>query len=108
MIGKAAMIGLAGGLGYTSGDASLTGPCRNTDYWTCGSSEWRETADCCGTRSRADSAVPGSRSALQFIGRALTDGAAIAAANLFQATTDWHTSVRRWRTPRPRRTRPWQ
>jgi len=41
MIGKAAMIELAGGLGYTSGDASLTGPCRNpwnTDYWTCGSS----------------------------------------------------------------------
>src|SRR6185436_13425968 len=36
-----AMIELAGGLGYTSGDASLTGPCRNpwnTDYWTCGSS----------------------------------------------------------------------
>jgi aspartyl-tRNA(Asn)/glutamyl-tRNA(Gln) amidotransferase subunit A len=41
MIGKAAMIELAGGLGYTSGAASLTGPCRNpwnTDYWTCGSS----------------------------------------------------------------------
>jgi Asp-tRNA(Asn)/Glu-tRNA(Gln) amidotransferase A subunit family amidase len=41
MIGKAAMIELAGGLGYSSGDASLTGPCRNpwnTDYWTCGSS----------------------------------------------------------------------
>jgi Asp-tRNA(Asn)/Glu-tRNA(Gln) amidotransferase A subunit family amidase len=41
MIGKAAMIELAGGLGYTSGDASLTGPCRNpwnTHYWTCGSS----------------------------------------------------------------------
>jgi aspartyl-tRNA(Asn)/glutamyl-tRNA(Gln) amidotransferase subunit A len=41
MIGKAAMIELAGGLGYTSGHASLTGPCRNpwnTDYWTCGSS----------------------------------------------------------------------
>jgi aspartyl-tRNA(Asn)/glutamyl-tRNA(Gln) amidotransferase subunit A len=41
MIGKAAMIELAGGLGYTSGDASLTGPCKNpwnTDYWTCGSS----------------------------------------------------------------------
>ena len=35
------MIELAGGLGYTSGNASLTGPCRNpwnTDYWTCGSS----------------------------------------------------------------------
>jgi Asp-tRNA(Asn)/Glu-tRNA(Gln) amidotransferase A subunit family amidase len=41
MIGKAAMIELAGGLGYSSGNASLTGPCRNpwnTDYWTCGSS----------------------------------------------------------------------
>jgi len=41
MIGKAAMIELAGGLGYTSGDASLSGPCRNpwnTRYWTCGSS----------------------------------------------------------------------
>jgi Asp-tRNA(Asn)/Glu-tRNA(Gln) amidotransferase A subunit family amidase len=41
MIGKAAMIELAGGLGYTSANASLTGPCRNpwnTEYWTCGSS----------------------------------------------------------------------
>ena len=41
LIGKAAMIELAGGLGYESGDASLTGPCKNpwnTDYWTCGSS----------------------------------------------------------------------
>ena len=41
MIGKAAMIELAGGLGYSSGNASLTGPCRNpwnTGYWTCGSS----------------------------------------------------------------------
>src|SRR5580704_12629368 len=41
MLGKAAMIELAGGLGYSSGDASLTGPCKNpwnTDYWTCGSS----------------------------------------------------------------------
>ena len=41
LIGKAAMIELAGGLGYESGDAALTGPCRNpwnTDYWTCGSS----------------------------------------------------------------------
>jgi Asp-tRNA(Asn)/Glu-tRNA(Gln) amidotransferase A subunit family amidase len=41
MIGKAAMIELAGGLGYSSGNASLTGPCRNpwnTDCWTCGSS----------------------------------------------------------------------
>ncbi len=41
LIGKAAMIELAGGLGYESGYASLTGPCRNpwnTDDWTCGSS----------------------------------------------------------------------
>jgi aspartyl-tRNA(Asn)/glutamyl-tRNA(Gln) amidotransferase subunit A len=41
LIGKAAMIELAGGLGYTNGDASLTGPCKNpwkTDCWTCGSS----------------------------------------------------------------------
>ena len=41
LIGKAAMIELAGGLGYSSGDASLTGPCRNpwnTKYWSCGSS----------------------------------------------------------------------
>lgn len=41
LIGKAAMIELAGGLGYESGYASLTGPCRNpwnTKYWTCGSS----------------------------------------------------------------------
>ena len=41
LIGKAAMIELAGGLGYQTGDASLTGPSKNpwnTDYWTCGSS----------------------------------------------------------------------
>ena len=41
LIGKAAMIELAGGLGYSAGNASLTGPARNpwnTDYWTCGSS----------------------------------------------------------------------
>jgi aspartyl-tRNA(Asn)/glutamyl-tRNA(Gln) amidotransferase subunit A len=41
LIGKAAMIELAGGLGYESGDASIAGPCKNpwnTDYWTCGSS----------------------------------------------------------------------
>lgn len=41
LIGKAAMIELAGGLGYESGYASLTGPCRNpwnTNDWTCGSS----------------------------------------------------------------------
>jgi aspartyl-tRNA(Asn)/glutamyl-tRNA(Gln) amidotransferase subunit A len=41
LIGKAAMIELAGGLGYESANASLTGPCSNpwnTDYWTCGSS----------------------------------------------------------------------
>jgi aspartyl-tRNA(Asn)/glutamyl-tRNA(Gln) amidotransferase subunit A len=41
LIGKAAMIELAGGLGYSDGNASLTGPCKNpwdTAYWTCGSS----------------------------------------------------------------------
>lgn len=41
LIGKAAMIELAGGLGYTNGYASLTGGCKNpwkTDCWTCGSS----------------------------------------------------------------------
>ena len=41
LIGKAAMIELAGGLGYSTGYASLTGGCKNpwnTDYWTCGSS----------------------------------------------------------------------
>ena len=41
LIGKAAMIELAGGLGYTNGEASLTGPARNpwnTGCWTCGSS----------------------------------------------------------------------
>jgi aspartyl-tRNA(Asn)/glutamyl-tRNA(Gln) amidotransferase subunit A len=41
LIGKAAMIELAGGLGYSNGNASLTGPCKNpwnTDCWTCGSS----------------------------------------------------------------------
>lgn len=41
LLGKAAMIELAGGLGYTGPYASLTGPCRNpwnTNDWTCGSS----------------------------------------------------------------------
>jgi aspartyl-tRNA(Asn)/glutamyl-tRNA(Gln) amidotransferase subunit A len=41
MIGKAAMIELAGGLGYSGGEASLTGAARNpwnSDCWTCGSS----------------------------------------------------------------------
>jgi len=41
LIGKAAMIELAGGLGYETGDSSIAGPCKNpwnTDYWTCGSS----------------------------------------------------------------------
>jgi aspartyl-tRNA(Asn)/glutamyl-tRNA(Gln) amidotransferase subunit A len=41
MLGKAAMIELAGGLGYSTGAASLSGPSKNpwnTDYWTCGSS----------------------------------------------------------------------
>ena len=41
LIGKAAMIELAGGLGYSNGHASLTGPARNPwnpECWTCGSS----------------------------------------------------------------------
>lgn len=41
LIGKAAMIELAGGLGYSGPNASFTGPCRNpwnTNDWTCGSS----------------------------------------------------------------------
>lgn len=41
LIAKAAMIELAGGLGYSNGFASLTGPCRNPwnpDDWTSGSS----------------------------------------------------------------------
>jgi aspartyl-tRNA(Asn)/glutamyl-tRNA(Gln) amidotransferase subunit A len=41
LLGKAAMIELAGGLGYSSGEAALTGPARNPwnpDCWTCGSS----------------------------------------------------------------------
>jgi len=41
LIGKAAMIELAGGLGYSNGQASLTGPARNPwnpECWTCGSS----------------------------------------------------------------------
>src|ERR1700740_3200353 len=40
LIGKAAMIELAGGLGYSAGNASLTGPAKNPwnmKYWTCGS-----------------------------------------------------------------------
>src|SRR5213596_3482740 len=39
LLGKAAMIELAGGLGYSSGNASLTGPARNPwnlECWTCG------------------------------------------------------------------------
>lgn len=41
LIGKAAMIELAGGMGYRYASASLTGATRNpwnTDHWTCGSS----------------------------------------------------------------------
>ena len=41
LIGKAAMIELAGGLGYESANAALTGACKNPwnpQYWTCGSS----------------------------------------------------------------------
>ena len=41
LIGKAAMIELAGGMGYRYASASASGPAKNpwnTDYWTCGSS----------------------------------------------------------------------
>lgn len=41
LIGKAAMIELAGGMGYRYPSASATGPAKNPwnqDYWTCGSS----------------------------------------------------------------------
>lgn len=41
LIGKLAMIELAGGFGYNNGDASFTGPARtpwNADYWAGGSS----------------------------------------------------------------------
>jgi aspartyl-tRNA(Asn)/glutamyl-tRNA(Gln) amidotransferase subunit A len=41
LVGKAAMIELAGGMGYRYASASVTGPAKNpwnTDYWTCGSS----------------------------------------------------------------------
>jgi aspartyl-tRNA(Asn)/glutamyl-tRNA(Gln) amidotransferase subunit A len=41
LIGKAAMIELAGGMGYRYASASATGPAKNPwnpDYWTCGSS----------------------------------------------------------------------
>lgn len=41
LLGKAAMIELAGGMGYRYASASASGPAKNpwnTDYWTCGSS----------------------------------------------------------------------
>ncbi|MBZ5505497.1 MAG: amidase [Acidobacteriia bacterium] len=41
LLGKAAMVELAGGMGYRFPSASATGPARNPwnpDYWTCGSS----------------------------------------------------------------------
>jgi aspartyl-tRNA(Asn)/glutamyl-tRNA(Gln) amidotransferase subunit A len=41
LLGKAAMIELAGGMGYRYASASATGPAKNPwnpDYWTCGSS----------------------------------------------------------------------
>src|SRR5260370_39780732 len=40
LLGKAAMIELAGGMGYRYASASASGPAKNpgnTDYWTCGS-----------------------------------------------------------------------
>ncbi|HEU4416314.1 MAG TPA: amidase, partial [Candidatus Angelobacter sp.] len=41
LVGKAAMIELAGGMGYRYATASSSGPAKNpwnTEYWTCGSS----------------------------------------------------------------------
>ncbi len=41
LLGKAAMIELAGGLGYSAGTAAISGPARNPwnpECWTCGSS----------------------------------------------------------------------
>ncbi|HET9837747.1 MAG TPA: amidase [Candidatus Angelobacter sp.] len=46
LIGKAAMIELAGGMGYRYASASATGAAKNpwnTDYWTCGSSSGSAT-----------------------------------------------------------------
>ncbi len=57
LIGKAAMIELAGGLGYSAGDASLTGPCKNpwnTKYWTCGSSSGSGAIVACGDGALGD------------------------------------------------------
>ncbi len=51
LLGKLAMIELAGGLGYNSPDASFTGPCRtpwNTDYWSGGSSSGSGSATAAG------------------------------------------------------------
>jgi aspartyl-tRNA(Asn)/glutamyl-tRNA(Gln) amidotransferase subunit A len=47
LIGKAAMIELAGGMGYRYASASASGPAKNpwnTDYWTCGSSSGSASA----------------------------------------------------------------
>ena len=51
LLGKLAMIELAGGLGYNSPDASFTGPCRtpwNTGYWSGGSSSGSGSATAAG------------------------------------------------------------
>ena len=51
LLGKLAMIELAGGLGYNSPDASFTGPCRtpwNPDYWSGGSSSGSGSATAAG------------------------------------------------------------
>jgi len=51
LLGKLAMIELAGGLGYNNPDASFTGPCRspwNTDHWSGGSSSGSGSATAAG------------------------------------------------------------
>ena len=51
LVGKLAMIELAGGLGYSTAAASATGPAKNpwkTDCWTCGSSSGSGAATAAG------------------------------------------------------------
>src|SRR5260221_5876338 len=51
LLGKAAMIELAGGMGYRYASASASGPAKNpwnTDYWTCGSSSRSTSITGCG------------------------------------------------------------
>jgi aspartyl-tRNA(Asn)/glutamyl-tRNA(Gln) amidotransferase subunit A len=56
LLGKLAMIELAGALGYNNPDASFTGPCRtpwNRDYWSGGSSSGSGSATAAGLVSFA-------------------------------------------------------